>query len=169
MKQRKAFYLIIRLFTSTSFLMLSSESQARPLDFLCELRQGIPVTIYRTEGGNIPIIRWVSTNLPGGLTPQKRCHLVSDKLQAALDNQRLSYLATGRINGQPVICASDRVGGGCVDVLFTLKPGSDPKKTLKQLLYLPGLANGNAIEQGNDKQVYINFREYVRRIPPESN
>lgn len=164
-----ALYLSIGLFTSTSVLVLSSESQARPLDFFCELRQGIPVTIYRSESGNIPIIRWVSTNLPRDLTRQLRCQQVSNRLQAALDNQRLSHFTSGRINGQPVICTSDRVGGGCVDVLFTLNPGSDPKKIYTQLLDLRGIGDGNIIEQGDDKQVYINFMDYVRRIPPELN
>ena len=168
MKPRKTLNFIIGLFPCTSFFFLSSGSQAHPSDFFCELRQGIPVTIYRSESGNKPIIRWVSTNLPNNLTPQKRCEMVSEKFQAALDHQLL-YFATGSRNGQPVMCASDRVGGGCLDVLFTFNPGSDPKKILTQLLDLRGLANGNAIEQGDDKQVYINFMDYVRRIPPESN
>lgn len=169
MKMMKTFSYYFGFFLSTSFLLFNLESKARSFDFYCGSSRGVPTTIARTENGNKPIIYWVSTNLPEGLTPQDRCQQVAKRLQAAQDNQRLSHLSSGSMNGQPVICVSDKFGGDCVDLLFTLKSGSDPKKILNQLLDLRGIANGRAIEQGNDKQIYINFMEYVKRIPPEPN
>ena len=148
-----------------SFIRESKASSSE--DFYCELRRGIPTTMVRTESGNKPIIYWVLTSYNEGLTPKDRCQQVSQKLQAAQDNHRLSHLSHGIMNGKQVICVSDRRGGDCVDILFELKPGSDPKKVLMQLLDLRGIANGKAIEQGNDKRIYINFREYVKRIPSD--
>jgi len=123
--------------------------------------------MVKTESGNKPIIYWVSTNFPEGLTAQERCQQASKNLQAAQDNQRLSYLLSGIMNGKQVICVSDRSGGSCVDIIFELKPGSEPKKLLMQIFDLRGIANGKAIEQGNDKRIYINFRDYVERIPSD--
>lgn len=140
---------------------------AKNRDFFCEFRRGIPVTVARTERGNKVIIRWVSTRLSGNLTPQERCEQVSSKLQAAQDNQRLNNLISDKVNGQQVICVSDKSSDRCVDILITLKPGSNAKKALRELLDLRGLANGKAIEEGEDKRINIDFSMYLKRIPVE--
>lgn len=148
-------------------LSIHVKSNAENRDFFCESRREIPVTVARTERGNKVIIRWVSTRLSGNLTPQERCEQVSSKLQAAQDNQRLDYLVADKVNGQQVICISDKRLGNCIDILITLKPGSDSKKTLRDLLDLRGLANGRAIEEGEDKRININFSMYLKRTPME--
>lgn len=153
---------------SFSLLFISIEAKAHDPDFFCGSKQGIPTTIARTERGNIPVIYWITEDLPGNLTPQSRCEQVSNKLQAAQDHQRLKYLSSGILNGQPVICTSDKPNGNCIDILFTLLTGSDPKHIINYL-DLRGLANGRAIEQGNDEQtIYIDFSEYLSRIPSET-
>lgn len=154
---------------SSSILLFFSSAQSYAYDFFCASVRNIPTTMSRTERGDIPIIYWMSDRLPADLTPQKRCEIVSNRLQAAQDNQRLKYLSTGVINGQQVICTSDRHGGACLDTLFTLIPGSDPRKILTQLLDLRGLSNGRAIEQGDDQRIYINFSDYTSRIPAHKN
>ena len=143
----------------TQFLFLLPNAQARSRDFFCELRGGIPITMAQTEEGKIPIIYWKSKDLPKDLTPQSRCEQVSAKFQAAQDNGLLNYLSIGSTNGVQVICISDRLNGECLDTLFTLNRGSDPKKILKSLLDLRGLANGKSIEQSDDDRIYINFLE----------
>jgi hypothetical protein len=168
MKQRGNLCCCFVFCVFANIILFILESQAISLDdFYCEVRREIPTTMVRTESGNKPIIYWVSTILPEGIKPEDRCQEASKNLQAAQDNQRLSYLSHGTMNGKQVICVSDRKGGSCVDIIFELKPGSQPQKVLMQLLDLRGIANGKAIEQGNDKRIYINFREYVKRIPPD--
>jgi len=152
------------IFFSTLFLLLS-ETKAHSYDFYCRLIRDIPVTIAKTERGDIPIIYWMSDRLSTDSTPQEWCTLVSRRFQAAQDNQQLNYLSTGIVNGEQVICTSDRVGGNCVDILLPLIPGSNPREIIEQLLDLRGLANGRAIEQGNNQELYINFSEYISRIP----
>jgi hypothetical protein len=151
-------------------LVLSAQvkSKAENRDFFCESRRGIPVTVARTERGNKVIIRWVSTRrLFGNLTPQKHCEQVSSNLQAAQDNQRLNNLISDKVNGQQVICVSDKPRGNCVDILITLKPGSNAKKALIELLDLRGIGDGKAIEEGEDKRINIDFSMYLKRTPVE--
>lgn len=134
-------------------------------EFVCGSVKGFPVTVAETARGDIPVIYWISNDLSGSWTPQKRCEDVSQKFQAAQDNQQLEYLSSGVINGQQVICTSNRFEGNCINVLFTLKATDDPKKILLQLLDLRGLANGQAIEQSEYDRIYIDFEEYLNRIP----
>jgi Circadian oscillating protein COP23 len=149
-------------------LSVHIKSNAENRDFFCESDKDPPVTIAQTERGKKTIIRWVSTKLYGNLTPQERCKQVSEKFQAAQNNQRLNYLVADNVNRQQVICISDKRNGNCKDILMTLKPGSDAKKVLRELLDLRGLANGKAIEEGEDKKINIDFLMYLERTPVDS-
>jgi hypothetical protein len=71
----------------------------------------------------------------GGNTPQKRCKEVTEKLIVASGNGKM-YLTFGTINGQNAICTTDKLGNGCQYLLFTIKPGQDPKLVLNDLFSL---------------------------------
>jgi hypothetical protein len=140
-------------------------SYAQQTTFFCGTSRGAPATIARTTRGNIPIIRWISTNFPPPATPQQRCQEVSRRFQVFHDNGTLKYITTGTINDQSVICVASRQGGDCTDVLFTLKPGSNPKRTLLRLLDRRGLAGGNTLDEGGTKRIYVDVADYLGRIP----
>ena len=46
------------------------------------------------------------------------------------------------MNGQPVICTTKNDGGACDGLLYTLKPGQNPTKTLRDLLAVRSMAKG---------------------------
>ena len=152
---------------SSSLFLTFLESKAYAYDFFCgSTRQGVPVTMARNvERQNFPVIYWTSNNFPGNLTPRNRCEEVSRRFQAAQDNQQLKYITIGNMNGQQVMCTSDRVNGICLDLLFTLRPGSDPRNIIMRMLDSRGLLSGRAIEQSDDQRLYINFSAYLSRIP----
>jgi cell division protein FtsB len=104
--------------------------------FLCQNVNGIPTTVaFSSDWNNQPrqFIRWVEKF--GGNTPQKRCKEVTEKLNVASGNGKM-YLTFGTINGQNAICTTDKLGNGCQYLLFTIKPGQDPKLVLNDLFSL---------------------------------
>ena len=148
---------------STSF------SHAKDRDFFCKVKHDIPVTIFKRETGKKDAIQWVSnTRFKGGSTPKERCESAANKLQSALDNGSLGNIIGSWDNDNPVICIPAK-RGGCQDILIYLKPGTNPKKALLSILDIRGLANGKAIEQRNDKIVYLDFLKYLDRLPFSSD
>lgn len=103
-----------------------ANAQARPR-FFCASKNGIPTTVVRMPNGSeISIIEWKSEHLvASGFTPQARCEIVSGRFQSFHARGMLNYLTAGIMNGQGVICATDKEGGSCTELLFTPKPGSD--------------------------------------------
>lgn len=138
---------------------------AQQTTYYCGISRETPTTIASTARGDIPIVRWVSNIFPPPATPQQRCEEVSRRFQVYYDNGTLQYITTGTKNGQSVVCVASRRGGDCTDVLFTLKPGSDPKRTLLRLLDRRGLAGGNILEEGGTKRIYVDVADYLERIP----
>jgi Circadian oscillating protein COP23 len=116
-------------------LFSSVPGQAEPSSpkFYCGQSQNIPTTLAKTRRGSVPIIRWQSTAFGENYPPAVRCQKVSERFQAYYEDDSLNFLSAAYLNKQPVICAVPYKGAPC-KVLFTLKPGSDPKRTLRQLL-----------------------------------
>ena len=111
-----------------------------------------------------PIITWNKENFSdAGFDPQKRCETVSPKFQEAYANQTLNFLTHGTMNGQSVICTSDRVGGECQTLLLTLLPENDPLQTLEQLsdIFL-GYAS-SPLQQSSEESIQeVGDRIYVK-------
>ena len=112
--------------------------------FFCSETSGVPATIGTTESGKIvSVIRWTSKTFDAvGWTQKKRCEAVSERFELYREQGRLKYLTTGRMNGQPVICTTDKDGGACDGLVYTLKPDQDPTQTLKDLLEVKTLKRG---------------------------
>lgn len=134
---------------------------AKATNFVCGSWQGTPATLARTDKGDVPVILWTSDYFTGsGYDPQTRCQIISEKFQEYYSDGRLKYLTTGRENGMNVICAAKSNNGGCNGTLFTLKPGSDPGKTLQDLLAVRDRASGPLYESSASR-VYIDIEEYL--------
>ncbi len=112
--------------------------------FYCGKASGSPATLATTASGKtVAVIRWTSSRFnSAGWSREKRCQAVSGRFEQYRQQGRLSYLTTGRMNGQPVICTSKSEGGACDGLLYTLKPGQDPTKTLRDLLAVRSMAKG---------------------------
>lgn len=130
----------------------------------------IPVTIARTPRGNVSMILWKSTFFATSLndfTPQSRCQEVSRRFQSFYRSGTLSFLTTGKINGQNVICAAAEYGSPCKGLLLTLEPNDDPQKVLKDLLDLRTRARG-PITRG-EESTYIDVEEFLNTAPVQDN
>jgi len=112
--------------------------------FYCGKASGAASTLATTASGKtVAVIRWTSTTFnSAGWSREKRCQAVSDRFEQYRQQGRLSYLTTGRMNGQPVICTTKNDGGACDGLLYTLKPGQNPTKTLRDLLAVRSMAKG---------------------------
>jgi hypothetical protein len=157
----------IALFSGTAIASIvlgaNQPSQARSSDFFCAVQQGIPTTFTRTSDGNkLPVVRWTSGL--GGLTASERCSVVSRRFQKNYDNGTLRTIISGKINKQPVICGAVSTNDGCNSrtVLFTLEPGSNPRRVVEDLFNPPALLAGEIQNQsGDNSQIAIDFETYL--------
>ncbi|MCV3212017.1 COP23 domain-containing protein [Plectonema radiosum NIES-515] len=136
--------------TSLATSAMNLPSYAEGTTFYCDKSNSVPTTVVRTlDGKNLPIIRWITTSSSKELTPVQRCQQVSRRFQKSYDNGTLRYIKAGILNGLPVVCAAAEKNAACTDrnLLFTLKPGSDPNATARQLFDRRALAAGNATNQ----------------------
>jgi hypothetical protein len=132
---------------------LTQPSYAGDATFRCDTSKykgkTIPTTfVFTQDGRKLPLINWVSDSFTG-LTTQQRCQQVTYRFQRSYDQGTLRYIKTGILNGQPVLCATPKKNAACTDktLLFTLKRGSDPDATARQLFDRRALAAGNTTNQ----------------------
>ena len=133
--------------------------------FYCDDKKSPPTTIVRTSRGNVPVIRWTSDFFPPPLTPEERCKIVSQRFQEFQNQNKLQYITTGKWNGQLVVCVANSKDGDCTGLLFTLKPGSDPSRTLAQLVNRPALAAGGILNESTGERLYIDMEEFIKTTP----
>jgi len=125
--------------------------------FVCNSGQSVPSTnAVKADGGQVPVIRWTSNTFDAaGWSPERRCQEVSNRFNIYLQQGRLAYITTGRINNLPVICTAAKNGGPCDGLLFTLKPGQDATATLQNLLEIRVKARGPLNESNGRLYVSI--------------
>lgn len=126
----------------------------------------VPTTIARTQRGNVLMIHWKSnffTNGLSGYTPESRCIEVSRRFQTFYSTGNLSYLTTGKINDQNVICVAEEYGGSCKGLLLTLEPKDNPQQVLRDLMDVRINARG-PITRGASS-TYIDLEEFLDAAP----
>ncbi|NEP01080.1 MAG: hypothetical protein F6K58_20960 [Symploca sp. SIO2E9] len=120
----------------------AKELKLEKVSFSCGKDDNIPTTFGKIEGKEeLPMILWSSDFFTeAGYDPQTRCQQVSARLETYKKNDELSYLTTGEINGQSVVCVTSKEQGNCGEgisvhdgLLFTLKPNENPQERLEQL------------------------------------
>ncbi len=136
--------------------------------FKCISERGVPTTAaVMSSGKQVPMIRWVSdTFTDSGWSPERRCQEVSERFTRLNDQGMLRYMTTGIMNGMNVICTTLNRGDRCNSLLYTLKPGQNPTRTLKGLFNVRTYAVGPLIETGN--RLYIDVNEYLGLGPSTS-
>jgi hypothetical protein len=148
--------------------MLNQPSNAQSKTFYCGMSKGIVATMARTPRGNLPVIRWDSAYFSGsGWNQQRRCQEVSLRFQRYYDNGTLKYITTGQINKQSVVCVASHKGGDCTGLLFTIKPGNTPDRTLAKLLNYRTLAAGDSPNESAGQRLYIDINEFINTAPLE--
>jgi hypothetical protein len=164
---------IVSLTALGTISLLNLPSYAQTATFFCGTSKGIPVTYARTPRGNVPMIRWLDNSSFGGnWNRQRRCEDVSQRFQRNYDNGTLQTIATGTLNGYPVICAASSQDEPCTEntLLFTLKSGANASRVVQRLLDKRGLAAGTLVNQSaceGDCPTYINFETYLSNATPE--
>ena len=136
-------------------LTISSQpGSAQTQKFFCGMsREGGPATfVSTTRWGNFPLIRWVDSSFPPPWTPERRCEEISRRFQKFYEQGTLDYLKADRSGGQPVLCVAAFKGGDCLrdGVLVTLKPGTDPRTILRQLIDSQALATRGPVYLSGD-------------------
>ena len=104
--------------------------------FTCTDVSGRLATAVQTRKGNVPLIYWDSAVFNGaGFNPEVRCQKVTQRFTNLYGSGQLKYLAVGKVRSQPVICGLKVSKSSCnsENMLFTVKPGSDPRNVLRQL------------------------------------
>ncbi|MBC6422706.1 MAG: hypothetical protein GDA43_03630 [Hormoscilla sp. SP5CHS1] len=156
-----------------SYLTLAATFTASPSraqkaltnSFVCGRSNGVPATLARTARSDVPVIRWESNYFSSSdWTPERRCQEVSARFQEYYTNGTLNFLTTGRMNWQPVVCVAESRGGSCAGLLFTLKPGTNPGQTLRNLMEVKNMASGPLSETNG--RVYIDMNLYLLDMTP---
>lgn len=132
--------------------------------------QKIPTTLASTRRGNVAMIFWKSTffgQKGQGFSPIDRCQEVSKRFQAFYKDGVLSYLTTGKMNNQNVICVSDEYGGPCQGLLLTLEPKDNPEQVLQELLNVRARARGPLVRGSGSS--YIDVQDFLDNAPVEKD
>jgi Circadian oscillating protein COP23 len=104
--------------------------------FTCTDISGRLATAVKTKKGNVPLVYWDSAVFSSaGFSAQVRCQKVTQRFTSLYGSGQLKYLAVGTVRSQPVICGLKSSKSSCnsENMLFTVKPGSDPRIVLRQL------------------------------------
>ena len=148
---------------------LPNSAEARAKSFLCSTAGGTPTTIaVMSDGKQVPVIRWTSNVFDAaGWTPERRCQEVSGRFDTYNRQGRLTYLTTGRINEQPVICTAPSDNAGCDGLLYTLKPGQSARDTLRSLLDVR-LKVKDPLYETNGR-IYVSIDDLLNTPPSSGN
>jgi hypothetical protein len=140
----------VTLVSGNSLLMPSSQALTATTNFACGKFDGKPATVARTKKGDVPIVIWSSEGFSeAGFTPQVRCQQVSARFQSMYRSGQLKYITAGIVNKQPVVCATKEVSSACTpqNLLYTLKPNSDPQQVIKRLMAIRNRATSRGLEE----------------------
>ncbi len=87
-------------------------SLAKPtvkVQYICEMKQDIPITYARTPTETVEFIGWQSQAFSNsGYTPERRCQEVTARFQKHSDAGNLRFITTGRMNNQNVMCVAQK-------------------------------------------------------------
>ena len=114
------------------------------ISFLCGEEGETPATVAKLKGQDeLVVVLWDSDFFAkAGYDPQTRCKQASARFADFAEKKELSltYMTSGKLNGQSVICLTDSKSGDCGEgiplhegLLFTLKPKENPDSKLEQL------------------------------------
>jgi hypothetical protein len=140
----------IATIAGNSLFVESSQALTATTNFVCGKADGVPATIARTKKGDVPIVIWRSEDLSeAGFTPQVRCRQVSARFQSMYRSGQLKYITAGVLNNMPVICATTKVNSNCSsqNLLYTLKPNSNPQQVIQRLISLRNRASSESINE----------------------
>jgi Circadian oscillating protein COP23 len=128
----------------------------------------VPTTVIATSSRKEPVafIQWKSAGF-GAYTPERRCEIVSPKLQQAWESKRLKYLTSGtsKRTGQGIICGVKDRNSRCNEsnMLFTLANGTDANGLIDRIEGLKMGKTSNPIPQSGGERS-TDLEEFVEKM-----
>jgi hypothetical protein len=144
--------ILITLTFPTALWLAAPAEAKRTAVFTCADVSGRLATAVKTKKGDVPLIYWDSGAFGASFSPQVRCQKVTQRFTNLYGSGQLKYLAVGKVSSQSVICGLKVSKANCnsENMLFTLKPGSDPRNVLRQLNAVRNrAANSAAVEESS--------------------
>jgi hypothetical protein len=151
--------LLILTFPTTLLLTAPQAEAKRVAVFTCAEVSGRLATAVKTKKGNVPLVYWDSGAFNGaGFSPAVRCQKVTQRFTDLYGNGQLKYLAAGTVRSQGVICGLKISKSNCngENMLFTVKPGSDPRNVLRQLNAVRNRAANSAAVEESSAPIAVN-------------
>lgn len=139
--------------------MTDPEPPAEPLTFSCQISEGTPTTIAQMSEAVIPIVRWDSPVIAVETNQQADCEASAERFQASYNSGSLSYITTGRMEGQLVVCAAEAVGERCLNRLLDLQATQRPRVALQQVLQIRLPTEGPISDTGTIP--YVSLSRYL--------
>jgi hypothetical protein len=156
----------------------SSDEEIHDVDasFLCKKVNNRWTTIANSslrQGDDIPFIVYKSNYFRNaGYDNQKRCQMVSRRLNELFHNGQLDYVTSGIVNRQPVICGVRSNSETCAryNVILTLKEREDANDIIKHLFDLKrGFAVGPIPQARPEDQEpipsHLSLKDIIRNAP----
>jgi Circadian oscillating protein COP23 len=152
--------ILITLSIPTAFWLATPPAEAKKsVVFTCADVAGRLATAIKTKKGDVPLVYWDSAAFnSAGFSPQVRCQKVTQRFTNLYGNGQLKYLAVGTVRSQPVICGLKFSKASCNsgNMLFTIKPGSDPRNVLRQLNAVRNRAANSAAVNESSTAIAVN-------------
>lgn len=156
----------------TSFQSSASAERAR---FYCEeSADGNPpkTVVEREIGGKLrkeDFIVWTSPfGYRVGYTPSKRCKEVSPKFNSI--GAFGGYITHGKdkATNLPIICITNKEGGGCKTMLYTLNPNSarSPKEVINDLFGVNDRDRSSRTTRREECPAYVNIQRLLDKKQP---
>ncbi|AFY91486.1 COP23 domain-containing protein [Chamaesiphon minutus] len=151
----------------------SSNSSGSGLRVSC---QGLQTIVQKGDRQAV-MLSWNYDGFGREYTPEKRCQIVSERLQLAADRNGGTFqdlqLASGVVNSQTVICAlSSHSKCNRRNMLFTLKPENarNPESVIQKMLVFAqdGSAYINESATNSRPQVTTNLGTWEQKAFPQS-
>lgn len=142
---------------------------AEDIVFFCgKNKNGLFVTYGRTDRGNIPLFIWTNTPVTTSYPPQKRCSIMSQRLQNNYKDGTLNFIKVGRIHQLAVLCGASNPDDACTrkTFLLILNRQTDRCKVLQRL------SNGIGLPQPNDFNRcpdYFDLNIYLKNASVDEN
>lgn len=168
MKLHPIMFLLLTSAIAVGYIAVGrNAAQAGSFSFVCKPNaNGTHTTFALTENGEREFIRWRSDDFTlAGYPPKRRCEEVTARMNDSIasGSERYSYITHGMMNKQPVICVTNRSGGGCTGLLYTLKRDQDAKETLRDLLEMNArnFRKDYPLIEGKSCRIYVDFKAWL--------
>ena len=145
-KSKVSVVLALTAALSSFGLAFTKPAEAAPRTFSCKMVSNEWATLVNESGQpERQMIRWTSgLGASVGYTPERRCQEVTNRMNLYLSKSG-QFITHGVMNNENVICITNSQGRDCINLLYTLKKGTqDPKLTLEDLFQV----NNRNIQRG---------------------